>query len=62
MLSILTGVLALAAQAYSQFVPFPTDLTTTKGYAGYQVRWKEVPTGICELVNQEVRITPEVNH
>ena len=43
----------LAAGAHSQFLSPPTDLTTTKGFAGYDVRWKEVPTGpdgICELV------------
>ncbi|KAL9104024.1 MAG: hypothetical protein Q9163_001002 [Psora crenata] len=33
----------------AQFVPFPSDLTTTKGYAGYNVRWKAVPAGICEF-------------
>ncbi|KAI9692041.1 MAG: hypothetical protein M1820_009576 [Bogoriella megaspora] len=35
--------------ALTQFVPAPNDLTTKEGYAGYQVRYKEVPTGICEL-------------
>ena len=30
-------------------MPFPTDLTITEGYAGFKVRWKEVPAGICEL-------------
>ena len=39
--------------ACGQFLSAPTGLTTTKGYAGFNVRWKEVPTGpdgICELV------------
>ncbi|KAL2052731.1 hypothetical protein ABVK25_006971 [Lepraria finkii] len=35
--------------AFAQFVPPPTDLITKTGYAGYQVRYKEVPKGICEL-------------
>lgn len=35
--------------ALAQYVPAPTDLITKKGYAGYNVRYKEVPTGICEL-------------
>ncbi|KAI9660771.1 MAG: hypothetical protein M1831_003463 [Alyxoria varia] len=33
----------------AQFVTPPTDLTTAKGYAGISVRYKQVPTGICEL-------------
>lgn len=33
----------------AQFVPAPADLTTKTGYAGIDVRYKEVPTGICEL-------------
>jgi hypothetical protein len=33
----------------AQFVPAPTDLITKEGYAGINVRYKEVPTGICEL-------------
>ena len=33
----------------SQFVPAPTNLQTKQGYAGISVRYKEVPTGICEL-------------
>ncbi len=43
------STLCFGAIAASQFVPFPTDLKTAKGYAGYNVRYKEVPTGICEL-------------
>ncbi|KAH8815737.1 putative serine carboxypeptidase [Xylogone sp. PMI_703] len=42
-------LLTLAAStAVAQFVPPPTDLTTAIGN-GVQVRYKEVPTGICEL-------------
>lgn len=37
-----------AAAAVAQFVPAPTDLISTKGYAGFNVRYKQVPTGICE--------------
>jgi carboxypeptidase C (cathepsin A) len=32
----------------SQFVPAPKDLIKKQGYAGIDVRYKEVPTGICE--------------
>ncbi len=37
-----------AAATSAQFVTSPTDLINAIGYAGYQVRYKEVPTGICE--------------
>lgn len=40
---------ALAGLASSQFVPAPTDLTSTTGYLDLPVRYKEVPDGICEL-------------
>ena len=43
------AVLSLAAGAAAQFVPAPTDLITKTGYAGIDVRYKEVPAGICEL-------------
>ena len=33
----------------AQFVPAPTDLISTTGYLNLSVRYKEVPTGICEL-------------
>ena len=33
----------------SQFVPPPTDLINATGFMGIPVRYKEVPTGICEL-------------
>ncbi|KUL88856.1 hypothetical protein ZTR_03570 [Talaromyces verruculosus] len=32
----------------AQFVPAPTDLIEKKGYLDIPVRYKEVPTGICE--------------
>lgn len=32
----------------AQFVPAPTDLISTKGYANIPVRYKEVKAGICE--------------
>jgi carboxypeptidase C (cathepsin A) len=39
----------LVASAVGQFVPAPTDLITKTGHAGIDVRYKEVPAGICEL-------------
>ena len=39
---------ALLGGVVSQFVSPPTNLTTTTGYAGFQVRYKQVPPGICE--------------
>lgn len=43
------AVLAAALPAaFAQFVTPPTDLKTTTGYAGYQVRYKQVPNNICE--------------
>ena len=44
----LLTVLFLAASAIAQFVPAPTDLISAKGYAGFNIRYKQVPTGICE--------------
>jgi len=44
-LSVLLFVTATAAQ----FIPAPTDLISTKGFLDIPVRYKEVPTGICEL-------------
>jgi hypothetical protein len=42
-------LLASAASAVlAQFVPPPTDLKNATGYMGIPVRYKEVPTGICE--------------
>lgn len=48
-ISKLSTVPLLAASALAQFVPAPTDLITKEGYAGINVRYKEVPAGICEL-------------
>ena len=39
------GSLAMA----QAIVPPPTDLTSVMGAAGVPVRYKQVPTGICEL-------------
>ncbi|CAG8949403.1 hypothetical protein HYFRA_00005032 [Hymenoscyphus fraxineus] len=47
--STLLSLTLLASKAASQFVSPPTDLITKMGSAGIQVRYKEVPTGICEL-------------
>ncbi|QIX01629.1 hypothetical protein AMS68_007146 [Peltaster fructicola] len=38
----------LASSALAQFVTPPTNLTTKKGYLDIPVRYKQVPTGICE--------------
>jgi carboxypeptidase D len=40
---------AATSLATTQFVPAPTDLKNATGYMGIPVRYKEVPTGICEL-------------
>lgn len=42
-------LLAGASTVFSQFVTAPTDLINATGYMGIPVRFKEVPTGICEL-------------
>ena len=52
MLTLITAALLGAATA--QFVAPPADLIEKAGYAGYNVRYKEVPTGICEL-NPDVK-------
>lgn len=39
---------ALVHHASAQFVPAPTDLIKKQGHAGVDVRYKEVPAGICE--------------
>ena len=44
--SIIAALLAHIVTA--QFVPAPKDLKTKKGHAGINVRYKEVPPGICE--------------
>jgi carboxypeptidase C (cathepsin A) len=38
----------LISCAFSQFVPPPTDLQSVQGAGGVTVRFKQVPTGICE--------------
>lgn len=49
-----SGISAVAAAALllpyalGQFVSAPTDLITKEGHAGINVRYKEVPAGICE--------------
>ena len=40
---------AFISTVIAQFVQAPTDLITKKGYTGINVRYKQVPTGICEL-------------
>lgn len=40
---------ALSSNAVAQFIPEPTDLKKAIGHAGIPVRYKQVPTGICEL-------------
>ncbi|KAI9655135.1 MAG: hypothetical protein M1821_005618 [Bathelium mastoideum] len=46
----LAGQLALVVTlGVAQFVSPPNDLIKATGYAGVNVRYKEVPTGICEL-------------
>lgn len=40
---------AVLSTTFAQFVPAPVDLITALGYANVSVRYKEVPTGICEL-------------
>jgi hypothetical protein len=47
--SRLSALPLLAAGAVAQFVPAPTDLITKTGHAGIDVRYKQVPAGICEL-------------
>ena len=37
-----------ASVVSTQLVPAPEDLTLAKGYANYDVRYKQVPDGICE--------------
>ena len=46
---VLINLLLGASLGWSQFLSFPSNLTKTTGYAGYKVRWKQVPAGICEL-------------
>ncbi|GAM86185.1 hypothetical protein ANO11243_041970 [Dothideomycetidae sp. 11243] len=45
----LSLLVASAGLVSAQFVAPPADLTTATGYAGINVRYKEVPVGTCEL-------------
>lgn len=47
--TVFASALILIPSAISQFVSAPTDLIQAQGYANVSVRYKEVPTGICEL-------------
>ena len=47
--SVVAVLAATTHLASSQFVKAPQNLTTKTGYAGIDVRYKEVPAGICEL-------------
>lgn len=48
--SAVACVLAFASQTVvAQFLKAPTNFTHATGHAGVPVRYKEVPTGICEL-------------
>lgn len=44
----IASVLLFASLAFTQFVEPPSNLTTKTGHAGINVRYKEVPAGICE--------------
>jgi hypothetical protein len=45
----LVSVAALLSHAVDgQFIPAPAGLITKAGYAGVNVRYKQVPAGICE--------------
>jgi carboxypeptidase C (cathepsin A) len=48
-MSCLFVLSAVASAVSGQFVKPPTGFTNATGYAGIPVRYKEVPTGICEL-------------
>lgn len=46
---LLTAGLLGVPVAYAQFVSPPTNFTNATGSYGVGIRYKEVPTGICEL-------------
>jgi len=46
---VASSLLFFVVAAVAQFIPAPTDLISTKGFLDIPVRYKEVPTGICEL-------------
>jgi hypothetical protein len=47
--SVFALVGCTASLVSAQFVKTPTNFTKKTGHAGVQVRYKEVPPGICEL-------------
>lgn len=49
MFSLAVLACSVISATVAQFVPAPTDLIGKAGYAGVNIRYKEVPTGICEL-------------
>lgn len=56
----------LVPLALGQFISPPANLTTQQGNAGFQVRFKAVPDGICETVtgvkSYSGYATPEVEY
>ena len=49
MASQMFSLLSILSLTAAQFVTPPTDLISATGYAGINVRYKEVPAGTCEL-------------
>jgi carboxypeptidase C (cathepsin A) len=47
--SLLFLGLTITSMTLGQFVSPPTDLISAQGFAGIGVRYKQVPSGICEL-------------
>jgi carboxypeptidase D len=47
--SLVCLLLAAVSVIVAQFVPPPTDFINSTGYLAIPVRYKEIPTGICEL-------------
>jgi len=48
-MKLITAAAVLLPAAIAQFVPAPTDLISKVGNANYTVRYKSVPSGICEM-------------
>jgi len=48
-IAFLAAAVALLPSAFAQFLPKPEHFTHATGYADVKVRYKKVPTGICEL-------------
>jgi hypothetical protein len=42
-------LIVAASAAAAEFIPAPTDLISTTGFLDTSLRYKEVPTGTCEL-------------